>query len=63
MRNFNGHILYTAPDGKWRVAVLLKNNQTAITDPSKYASQASATLAALAAKHAKPFMDFIVVGV
>lgn len=51
----------TAKDGAWRVAVLLDDNSTCVTDPAKYASQAAATLAAIAAHRAKPFMNFVAV--
>lgn len=52
---------HTADDGNWRVAVLLADDRISITDPSKYANEATATLAAIAAHRAKPFMNFVAV--
>lgn len=52
---------HTAPNGEWRVAVLLKDDRVCITDKTKYANEATATLAAIAAHRAKPFMNFVAV--
>ena len=52
---------HTAPNGDWRVAVLLNNGRVCITDKTKYANEATATLAAIAAHRAKPFMNFVAV--
>lgn len=51
----------TAANGAWRVAVLLADDRVCVTDPSKYASEASATLAAIAAHNAKPFINYVAV--
>mgnify|MGYP000930807707 CR=1 FL=1 len=55
------HTHYTTQNGEWRVAVLLDDDRICITDPAKYASEATATLAAIAAHHAKPFMNYVAV--
>lgn len=52
---------HTAPNGAWRVAVRLSDDRICITDKTKYANEATATLAALANKRAKPFMNFVAV--
>lgn len=53
--------IYTAADGIWRVAIRLNNGQHCITDPTKYASEASATLAAIRSHHAKPSLNYMAV--
>jgi uncharacterized protein YegP (UPF0339 family) len=58
---YNGTTLYTAKDGEWRVGVRTQTGAVAITDPNKYASEASAFLAAKQAHEAKPFMSYSVV--
>lgn len=54
---------HTAPNGEWRVAVRLADDRVSITDPYKYANEATATLAAIAAHRAKPFMNYVAVRV
>lgn len=52
---------HAAPNGDWRVAVLLGDDRVCITDKTKYANEATVTLAAIAAHRAKPFMKFVAV--
>lgn len=56
-----GHRIFTAANGNWRVGVLASDGQVYITDPDRYASEATATLAAIRAHAAKPFMNYTVV--
>lgn len=58
---FDGHTIFTAPNGQWRVAAILSNGSTVITDPAKYASEAAATIAAKKAHYDKPFINYVVV--
>lgn len=58
LNQFNFH---TSLNGAWRVAVRLDDDRVCITDPSKYANEATATLAAIAAHNAKPFMNYVAV--
>ena len=58
---YQGHTIFTAANGNWRVAILTTDNRTVVTDPNRYASEAAATLAAKRSHHDKPFINFIVV--
>lgn len=58
---FQGHQLFTIKNGQFRVAALLANGSSAVTDPNRYASEASATLAAKKAHFEKPFINYVVV--
>jgi hypothetical protein len=58
---FNGHTLFTDAQGQFRVAVLLRDGTTAVTDPNRYVSEATATLAAKKAHSERPHMNYVVV--
>ena len=54
--------IYTAKDGAWIVGTRLANGQIAtVKGDTRYASEATATLAAIAQKRARPHMNFAVV--
>ena len=58
---FQGHTLFTSPDGEFRVAILCSDGRIAISDPNQYVSEASATIAAKKAHFERPHMNYIVV--
>lgn len=54
--------IYTAKDGAWIVGTRMGNGQIAtIQGDTRYASEATATLAAIRQKQARPNMNFAVV--
>jgi hypothetical protein len=58
---FQGHTVFTVSTGGFQVAVLGSDGAVYVTDKTRYASEATATLAAKAFHQQKPFMNFIVV--
>ncbi len=57
----NDFTLYTSQNGKYRVAALMADGRKVITDPAKYSSEATATLAAIKHHNDKPFINYVVV--
>lgn len=58
---FNGHTIFEAKDGAWMVGVAMADGSIAITNSTRYASEATATLEAKRRHYEKPFMNFAVV--
>lgn len=60
--SIDGNTIFTAANGAWMVGTRMENDQIAVVRGDvRYASEASATLAAIAAKRARPHMNFAVV--
>lgn len=54
--------IYTARDGNWMVGVRMNNDQIAtVRDGTRYANEASATMAAIKQHRERPHMNFAVV--
>lgn len=60
--SIDGHTIFTTKTGGWMVGTRMENGQIAVVQGDvRHASEASAMLAAIAAKRARPHMNFAVV--
>lgn len=58
---FKGHTIFTSQDGQWAVGALMSDGKVAVYASTKYASEASATLAVKRFHHEKPSINYVVV--
>jgi hypothetical protein len=58
---YREHHIFTVLTGGYQVAVLGSDGRAYVTDRTRYANEATATIAAKMFHNQKPFMNFIVV--
>ncbi len=57
---YEGHNIFEAPNGKWKVVIVTKNGDEYSYDAKRFVNEATATLYSIACHKAKPFINYAV---